>query len=367
MDVDNKPTTRQEIPYETMPARSPVAPNNGNPSPASGLEARSAGAEPNKASAFGDSANRDRSVSGNAFPEPSVQTQTSLPPGSQNTEAPTNNENLLLSSGAERPTGGDQLKSSTVEVTSRDQMVSGSLFPCPSGQSQSSHPALIQNSGASNQENLLHAPGVELNYNGGGIPRSRMVADDTIPCPGQSQSPSQPAFTAETAPAPVIPPSDSQQQDLGAPSGIAGAVLGMMICGPACAAIAGLGSAYAVRKEGATGNLARALGEAALSVQASGQEFEEKHHVWRDTKAAIEEKGPEVAIEAKSLVQKSWASVVESNRDNDLMERCIEFTGHGFEYFADTIRSMAKDHFQEREMESARYQNTQGFDPSKKD
>lgn len=141
----------------------------------------------------------------------------------------------------------------------------------------------------------------------------------------------------------VVPSLDPQQQDLVAPSGIAGAVVGLLLGGPIIGAIAGFGSAYAVRKEGVAGDAARALGEVALSVRATGQEWEEKHHVWRDTKRSIQHADSKIAIKARTLMEKGWQSAVELNRQHNLLERGVEGTGQGFEYVAEKIQSISSD------------------------
>lgn len=151
--------------------------------------------------------------------------------------------------------------------------------------------------------------------------------------------------SAESWSVPVAAPpaSTPQQPDLVAPSGVAGAVIGMLLGGPILGAITGFGTAYAVRKEGSTGEVARALGELALSVKATGEQWEEKHHLWGTTKRAIDEADSDLAIKAKTLMATSWKAAVELNEEHNILERGVETTGKGLEFLAEKLQSLSKD------------------------
>jgi hypothetical protein len=240
-----------------------------------------------------------------------------------------------------------------------------------------------RNTAASHDDDLLLFADVEFLSNGSGehdrlnetsplrtLPRdSRMMAGNP---PHDFSRQFHPAglvsndAAVPTSPA-VAPCLAPQQQALVTPSGITGAVIGLLIGGPIIGAIAGFGSAYAVRKDGAAGDAARALGEVALSVQATGQEWEEKHHVWRDTKRTIQHADSKVAIQARTLVAKGWKSAVELIRQHNLLERGVEGTGQGFEYVADKIQSMSDKKQRESERSGYTYQQAPEIDPPETD
>jgi hypothetical protein len=131
-----------------------------------------------------------------------------------------------------------------------------------------------------------------------------------------------------------IPEEDAR---LVAPSGVAGAVVGLILGGPILAAIAGFGSAYAVRKEGPTGDIARSMGEVALSAKQKTEELEKKHHFIERTKNAVDRTESKIVWNVRKSVVSSWDSAVEYSRQYQLLERGVEGTGRGFEYLADRI------------------------------
>jgi len=137
--------------------------------------------------------------------------------------------------------------------------------------------------------------------------------------------------------------SSPEQPDLSAPSGIAGAVVGLLLGGPIIGAIAGFGTAYAVRKEGSPGEVARAMGELALSIKATGQEWEEKHHLLDSTKRAIDQADSDLAVKTKALMTTTWKAAVELNNEHHILDRGVETTGKGLEYLAAKIQSLSKD------------------------
>mmetsp|Transcript_21175 Transcript_21175/g.27883 ORF Transcript_21175/g.27883 Transcript_21175/m.27883 type:complete len:151 (-) Transcript_21175:118-570(-) len=69
-------------------------------------------------------------------------------------------------------------------------------------------------------------------------------------------------------------------------AGIMCGVLGCLIGGPILAVAAGVGAAYATGKDGATGDIARAAGDVALSVRDKAKEVDEKHDLKTKTKNA---------------------------------------------------------------------------------
>jgi hypothetical protein len=72
-------------------------------------------------------------------------------------------------------------------------------------------------------------------------------------------------------------------------AGVAAGVVGFVLGGSVVAILLGFGAAYATNTDGATGDVARALGEVALVAKKKAREVEEKHNLVDKTKvAAIE-------------------------------------------------------------------------------
>jgi hypothetical protein len=72
-------------------------------------------------------------------------------------------------------------------------------------------------------------------------------------------------------------------------AGVAAGVVGFVFGGPVVAILLGFGAAYATNTKGATGDVARALGEVALVAKEKAREVDEKHNLVDKTKvAAIE-------------------------------------------------------------------------------
>lgn len=151
------------------------------------------------------------------------------------------------------------------------------------------------------------------------------------------------------------PKAQHQQQALAAPSGVAGAVVGLLVGGPILAAVVGFGSAYAVRKDGAAGDVARALGEVAISVQDKTNEWESKHHVIENTKMAIEETDSAIAISVRDFAVNVWKKAEEMEKRHQLMERGVEGTGRGLEYIASKLQQSISNN----ETESGQWRESQ--------
>ena len=78
-----------------------------------------------------------------------------------------------------------------------------------------------------------------------------------------------------------------RQRRVGA--GAAGAVMGLLVGGPVLSLFLGFGAAYYTRHEGATGDLARALGEVALVAKDKFQEIDNKHNLVHKSQEAAQE------------------------------------------------------------------------------
>jgi hypothetical protein len=97
-----------------------------------------------------------------------------------------------------------------------------------------------------------------------------------------------PSYRNESDPASTISEEEHERQrTVGA--GAAGAVMGLLVGGPVLSVIFGFGTAYYTKHEGATGDLARALGEVALVARDKFQEIDNKHHLVQKGQDAAEE------------------------------------------------------------------------------
>lgn len=72
-------------------------------------------------------------------------------------------------------------------------------------------------------------------------------------------------------------------------AGTAGAVLGLLVGGPVLSLVFGIGSAYYTKQEGATGDVARALGDVALVARDKWKEVDSKHHIVNRSREATNE------------------------------------------------------------------------------
>jgi hypothetical protein len=69
-------------------------------------------------------------------------------------------------------------------------------------------------------------------------------------------------------------------------AGAAGAVIGLLIGGPVISVVLGFGSVYYTKQEGATGDLARALGDVALVARDRFRKVDSEHHILEQGRAA---------------------------------------------------------------------------------
>ena len=130
--------------------------------------------------------------------------------------------------------------------------------------------------------------------------------------------------------------------DLVGPSCIAGAVVGLLLGGPILAAVVGLGSAHAARKEGRAGDVARAMGETVLYIQSTGQAWEDQHHILQDMQPSITcDGGSQVIGRVFDVMQKGWKSAGQLNQRHKWTERGMEFTSHRLKDFSGKIHSMS--------------------------
>jgi hypothetical protein len=124
-------------------------------------------------------------------------------------------------------------------------------------------------------------------------------------------------------------------------SGVAGMVVGSLLFGPILGAIAGFGTAYATKKEGPAGDIARAMGDVALTTRDKAIELDNKHRLvekskdaviagWEKAKALDQEH--QILIKIKDFIIFSWRETVEFSRRHRLLERGVQGVGKGFEW-----------------------------------
>lgn len=130
-------------------------------------------------------------------------------------------------------------------------------------------------------------------------------------------------------------PEDERVQRLTVSAGVAGGIFGLLLGGPFLGLLAGFGTAYATKQQGATGECARAVGEVALEAKKKAQELNHKHD--------LVQKGQERASEA-------WNKVKEVDREHNLLERTKHFFVWSFETAKEQNR---KHHLLERGVHAA--------------
>jgi hypothetical protein len=106
-------------------------------------------------------------------------------------------------------------------------------------------------------------------------------------------------------------------------------------------AIAGFLSAYATEKPGAAGDIARAIGDVALTTRDKACEIDQKHHIVDKSKTAAAnawehakelDRQHRILDRFKDFVLFSWRETVEFIRRHMLLERGEETVGRGFEW-----------------------------------
>lgn len=171
------------------------------------------------------------------------------------------------------------------------------------------------------------------------------------PAANGSSSESPEATTTTTTIEPTIDilqyvPDD--QRHLVGPAGVGGAVLGMVVGGPILSALVGCGSAYAVRKDGTPGDVARTIGEATLSLQTKVEGYEAKHGYCKKVQTSVREYCDEqpphsLVAKTRAMAVCSWSAAINYIRKHQIIERGVEGTGYGIEYIANLFSSSSSE------------------------
>lgn len=141
--------------------------------------------------------------------------------------------------------------------------------------------------------------------------------------PASSAVPGNPSSTSDTSEGGVVVDDDEaadKAQTLGA--GAAGAVVGMLVGGPALSLIMGFGTAYYTKKEGPAGDLARAMGDVALLAKEKWNENRARHHSRCHMHRCRHRE--HVKEQFIRCITKLWASTLEYVERNKLIERGSE-------------------------------------------
>jgi hypothetical protein len=129
----------------------------------------------------------------------------------------------------------------------------------------------------------------------------------------------------------TLPPVDPQEQARTFGAGAAGAAIGMMFGGPLLSVVLGIGAAFYSQQEGATGDVARALGDIAIMARVRFLELDAKHHLVEKGQEAVTrilrklkhkaEKNPEAKVKVKRFVGWCWRALVEFENQHKLIQR----------------------------------------------
>lgn len=126
--------------------------------------------------------------------------------------------------------------------------------------------------------------------------------------------------------------STSQQQQTWC-AGIAGGVVGALVAGPAVGLVAGGAAAYYSQRDGAAGDITRAMGEVAQTTGAKAKELNEKHHLVDKTKEAadsawrnLQEINEKHHVTEKSKVAAAsvWENLKEFERQHNVASKLKE-------------------------------------------
>jgi hypothetical protein len=135
--------------------------------------------------------------------------------------------------------------------------------------------------------------------------------------------------------------SENLEHDRMVSAGVASGVLGLLLGGPFLALLMGFGTAYAVDKDGAAGDAARAVGDVALLAKRKAIEVDAKHSLVEKSKVVANDawerckevdRKHNVLEKTKGFVVFTWGKMLEINREHRVLERAVEAIGKGMAY-----------------------------------
>lgn len=98
---------------------------------------------------------------------------------------------------------------------------------------------------------------------------------------------------------------------------VAGGILGLLLGGPLGAILVGYGTVYYVDKDGAAGDISRAMGEIAISVRDKAGVLNEKHNIVEKSKVAAEN---------------AWEKAKQADREHHIVENTKQAISVGFQF-----------------------------------
>ena len=160
---------------------------------------------------------------------------------------------------------------------------------------------------------------------------------DTLPS-GSSEPPIHASQVSEN---------ESRAKARVAAAGTACCIFGCLLGGPVAAVVSGLGTAFvAQNKEGATGDIARAIGDVALKARDKAREVDEKHRVAEKSvraasvavdKAREMDRAYNICEKTKAAVVYTGTTVINFAVEHRVLERSIRGVGRGLEYLGEAV------------------------------
>lgn len=115
-------------------------------------------------------------------------------------------------------------------------------------------------------------------------------------------------------------------------AGMVGGLIGFLVGGPIIATIAGFATAWASKKDGAAGDMARAMGDVALTARDKAIEVNEKHLIIQGSKNAASDavqkikeidRKHEVVAKTKEFAGWSWDTIKVFNQKHRVVDRAL--------------------------------------------
>ena len=133
-------------------------------------------------------------------------------------------------------------------------------------------------------------------------------------------------------------------------SGVAGGVVGTLLGGPLLGVVAGGAAAYYSEREGAAGDISRALGEVAKATGEKAKELNEKHHLVNKSKQLADEawvKVKDFEMEHKLgekcqlAAKEAWDNAKNLNREHKILDKVAAFSALFFEQLLKLLEHVA--------------------------
>ena len=140
--------------------------------------------------------------------------------------------------------------------------------------------------------------------------------------------------------------SENLEHDRMVSAGVASGVLGLLLGGPFLGLLLGFGTAYAIDKDGAAGDAARAVGDVALLAKHKAIEVDAKHNLVEKSKTVANDawKGCKEVDRTHNVLEKikgfvvfTWGKMLEINREHRVLERAVEGIGKAMAYLLTQI------------------------------